>query len=447
MKKSIGILILAVMLLIASTGCSSTNSSNATPSTNASTASTASTASASTGTSTATDTVKDEKVEITLWNYFSQTNHDAFVAMINEYNALPDGKAIIKEQYMPRADLNNKYTLGAISGELPDIGAVDNSDSAPYSAMGVFVDLTDMFNAWDDNKYNEAPLNSGKYNGKQYTIPIRSNCLTLWINDDMFKQAGITEMPATWDDLKAVCDKLRTAFPNKYPLAFSALKGEEGTFQFVPFLYSAGATFETLDSPEGIKALSFTTELVKKKYASSEVVGWTQNDAEKQFVSGNAAMMINGCWQIPNIKKDAPDLKYTVVAIPKDKEYKTTLGGENFGITKSCKNVDAAWSFLTWLLGTDNSIKFNHAVGTLTPHSNVTADQQYPNDPVMKVFADSLQNAVQRGPYVKYSDISLAVQMAIQESLTNTKAPDAAAKDAAKKIADIVASEKASSAK
>jgi multiple sugar transport system substrate-binding protein len=436
MKKTISAVLVLVMLLMVFSGCSGGKTQPSQSSAPQSSSSQSS--SASSPAPAAAEPAK--KIQLTFWHYFTATTYESASQFIKEYNALDTGKATIVEQYIPRNELLKRYTLGVVSNELPDLAMVDNPDSCSFAAMGMFVDITDKFNAWGDNKYQPGPLNSGKYKDKQFTLPMRSNCLALWTNDDMMKAAGVDKLPTTWDELDAVCQKLQKANPNVYPLAFSAVKSEEATFQFLPFLQSAGANINSVGSAEGIKAFSYITNLVKNKYVSAECINWTQNDVQKQFASGNAAMMVNGPWHIPNMKKDAPDLKYTVAYLPKDKEYASSMGGENIGITKACKDVDAAWDFVTWFLGTDNSIKFNVAAGTISPHSNATAEMQYPNNPVMKVFIEQLAYAVPRGPHPKWPELSAAIQDAIQQSITGAKTPEAAAKDAAAKITQINAS-------
>lgn len=427
MKRIISIALAAVMMLAVFTGCGGGTTQQSETSQQVTTAST----------TTATTAKPAEKAQIAVWHYFSLATYEAFTKLVKDYNASDTGKAVITEQYIPRNELLKRYTLGVVSNELPDIAMVDNPDSCSFAAMGMFTEITDKFKAWSDNKYQPGPLNSGVYKEKQYTLPIRSNCLALYTNDAMIKAAGIDKLPVTWDELDAACKNLQKASSKVYPLAFSAVKTEESTFQFLPFLQSTGATVDTLSSAEGIKAFTYVTNLVKNKYVSAECINWTQNDVEKQFASGNAAMMVNGPWHIPNLAKDAPDLKYTVVYIPKDKQFASSLGGENLGITKSCKNVDAAWDFLSWFLGTDNSIKFSVAGGTIAPHTNATPEMQYPNNPVMKVFIEQLAYAVPRGPHPKWPEISAAIQDAIQQSITGNKTPETAAKDAAAKITQI----------
>mgnify|MGYP000501822120 CR=1 FL=1 len=55
----------------------------------------------------------------------------------------------------------NQYTIGAVSGELPDIGMVDSPDMASYISLGVFEDIDDELQEWGelDNFYT-GPLSS-----------------------------------------------------------------------------------------------------------------------------------------------------------------------------------------------------------------------------------------------------------------------------------------------
>ena len=89
-----------------------------------------------------------------------------------------------------------------------------------------------------------------------------------------------------------------------------------------------------IDSEGGIKALTLAKDLVDSGAMSKECINWTQGDVMNQFISGNVAMMINGPWQIPTMQQEAPDLNWNVALIPKDAEYASCLGGENYAVIK-----------------------------------------------------------------------------------------------------------------
>ncbi|MBO5535127.1 MAG: ABC transporter substrate-binding protein, partial [Clostridia bacterium] len=89
-----------------------------------------------------------EPVEVELWHYFDSSNDkDMINKWVDDYNALQD-KIHITSTYVSRQELMNQYAIGAISGELPDIGMVDSPDMASFISLGVFADITDQLNAW-----------------------------------------------------------------------------------------------------------------------------------------------------------------------------------------------------------------------------------------------------------------------------------------------------------
>ena len=63
-------------------------------------------------------------VEIELWHYFDSSNDkDMIEERVETYNRLQD-RIHITATYVSRQELMNQYTIGAISGQLPDIGMV-----------------------------------------------------------------------------------------------------------------------------------------------------------------------------------------------------------------------------------------------------------------------------------------------------------------------------------
>lgn len=374
--------------------------------------------------------------EVVFWHYFTSVNGETIQKFVEEYNKMQDD-VTIRLEFLPRNELLKQLTIGLVSGQLPDMVFIDNPDHASFSAMGLFADITDRVNAWEQGKFLEGTINSTKYNGRIYGLPHASNTLALYYDIDMLEEAGV-EPPKTWEELKIAAAKLTKG--SRKGLAFSAIKSEEGTFQMLPFFLSAGANIDNLYSPEGIKALTFLTDLVNEGYVSKEVLNWVQGDVEKQFLSGNAAMIINGPWIKPNLEKNAPEKNWGVTKIPADKVYASTLGGENIAIISKSKYIDECWEFLKWFLAKENNIEFCKAVGRFSPRSDVSPEEVWADDEIMQVFADQMQYAQPRGPHPKWPEISDAIITAVQESITGVKKPEQALADAQAKIKEINAS-------
>ena len=161
--------------------------------------------------------------------------------------------------------------------------------------------------------YYEGPVASCTYDGKLYGVPFGVNCLALFYNEDLLNEAGL-EVPTTWSELQSAAEQLSDG--TRYGFAFSSLQNEEGTFNFMPYVWSDGADYTNFNSDEGVAALTFAQELVSSGAMSKECINWTQGDVMNQFISGNVAMMVNGCWQIPTMRSEVPDMNWGVSLIP-----------------------------------------------------------------------------------------------------------------------------------
>jgi len=378
-----------------------------------------------------------EPVQVTVWHYWAGFEAVPFQKVIDDFNASQANVKVVA-QMLPREELNRQYTIGLAGGNLPDIAMVDNPDHASYSAMGLFLDISDRVKGWEgEGKFFEGPWLSCTYQGKVYGVPQNSNCLALYYNADMLKKAGVNP-PVTWDDLAAACKKLTT--PGVYGLAISAIGNEEGTFQYLPWLLSSGASITKLDSPESIKSLTFLTNLIKNGYMSSEVINWTQADVEKQFATGRAAMMVNGPWNLQAVQTDAPSMNWYLAKIPRDRKFASVLGGENMGITASSKHPDEAWAFLKYMSSPSVMEQYMKTSGKFPPRSDVMNGSAFwKSDRLLKVFAEQMQFAMPRGPHPKWPDISSALSTSLQEAFTKTKTPQQALTDAQAKVIKAIA--------
>ena len=202
---------------------------------------------------------------------------------------------------------------------------LDNPDLQQIAATGALAPWSD-FKISTDN-FAEGVLSAGTYKDKVYGLAPPSTRIALFYNKDILAKAGVTP-PTTWDELKAAAAKLTSG--DQYGLAFNANPTYEGTWQFLPVMWSNGGDEKKIDTKETEQALQLWTDLVKNGSVSSSALNWTQADVKDQFMAGKAAMMVNGPWQIPSLDKQ-PALQYGVVKIPVREAGQTSvapLGGE-----------------------------------------------------------------------------------------------------------------------
>lgn len=395
-----------------------------------------------TETTTADNTAEDttdatetqETQEIEFWHYLETEQTEVLTKAVDTYNSSQD-KVHVTMQYIPRDELMKQYTMGVVSGELPDCGLTDSTNLTSYASMGAFEDITDLYNEWDNTEFLQGPLDSCYYDDKLYGLPFDSNCLALYYNEDLLNEAGV-EVPTTWTELEEACEVLTN--DTTKGIAISAISNEEGTFQYLSWLQSAGGDVNNFNSNEAKESMEYLKGLIDNGYMSKECVTWTQADIEKQFASGQAAMMINGPWQVEPLAADAPDLNYSVAKIPKadNGEYTSVLGGEDIAICKGA-NLDATWDFVSWLCSPEVSSEMCKEMGYFSPRADVDNVELYADDPVQSVFAEILPTAESRGPSEYWPEISEAVYTAEQEILTGQKDIDTALDDAQAKIDEI----------
>ena len=368
--------------------------------------------------------------DVTIWYYWETEGHQkALNHIIEEFNGSQDS-ITVEAKYVPFADFKKQLSIGASADELPDLVILDNPDHAAYAAMGIFADITDKF---DVSNYYEGPVNSCTLDGKLYGVPFGSNDLVLFYNEDMLKEAGC-EVPTTWDELLEVAKATTT--DSVFGFAHCALQNEEGTFNFLPWVWSTGATSYEINSEGDIKALNFEKELVDSGAMTKEAINWTQGDTMHQFIAGNLAMMINGTWQIPTMREEVPDLNWNVAPIPQDKEQASGLGGENYAVIAG-GNEDAAVKFLEFATTPETCLYMMNAMGYISADSTI-AENQFEGDEVYQVFVDEMQYAHARGPLPEWPSISDAISLAFNKVITGESAPEDAAAEAQATIDGII---------
>ena len=305
---------------------------------------------------------------------------------------------------------------------MPDLVILDNPDHASYAAMGIFADLTGRF---DVSTYYEGPVNSCTLDGKLYGVPFGSNCLLLYYNEDMLKEAGC-EVPTTWEELQQVAEACTTSTVSGF--AHCSLQNEEGTFNFLPWVWSTGATSYEINSEGGIKALTAVKNLVDSGAMTKEAINWTQGDTMHQFIAGNLAMMINGTWQVPTLRAEAPDLHWNVAPIPMDATQASGLGGENYAVIAG-GNEEGAIKFLEYATSEETCLYMMNAMGYISSNSTI-AEGQFEGDPVYEAFVEEMKYAKARGPLPEWPEVSDAISLAFNEVMTGAATPEAAAEKA-----------------
>ena len=380
------------------------------------------------GSSSGGNETSDGKKEVVIWDYFeTDAQKQMMQDLVDGFNESQD-EYVASHVYVPFADYEKQLTLGVASGELPDLVIMDGCGMASFISMGLFGDVSDADIAWDE--YLEGPMESTMMDGKHYGIPFATNDTALFYNKDLFDAAGL-EYPdenTTWDEFREMANALTkdgvVGFGN------AATNTDEGTFQCLQWLYTAGGSYTDIEA--GVDAYTLMQEMIEEGSWSKECVNWTQSDGNNNFMAGNIAMQQNGPWQIPGIEENAPELNYGVTVLPKrdaDSGQATSiLGGENMGVVKK-DDMSGAIAFMKYYDQTEVMVDAMKQYGSFPPKTEAAQDPYWTEDPLQAAFITQLDTSIPRGPSASWPSYSAAIQQGFQEVMTSAKTPEQAAAD------------------
>ncbi|MFE5581525.1 extracellular solute-binding protein [Kitasatospora sp. NPDC056531] len=332
----------------------------------------------------------------------------------------------VEQTSVPGASLIPKVLQQASSRTLPDLLMLDNPDLQQIARTGALAPLDGY--GIDADGFAPGIASAGTYQGKLYGLAPNVSTLALIYNKDMLAEAGVA-VPRTWDELKAAAAALTR--PGRYGMAVDANATFEGTWQFLPFLWSNGGDERQLDTPQAAQALQLWVDLVNSGSMSKSVLNWTQADVHDQFVAGRTAMMINGPWRIPALEQDA-NLHWGVAPVPVPRLGQspvTPLGGEVWTVPQSPSKArqQKAAQVLACLNSPSNMLTLAQEHHTV-PSRTAVAAQHVEANPSMAAFAQSVAVARARTSElgVEWPKAATGIYTAIQSALTGEQTPEEA---------------------
>ena len=371
--------------------------------------------------------------------------------LIQEFEAThPDIK--IRFDSPPYSTYTTKLAASVSAGTGPDVINIHNSWAYKYIKSGLLKPVPEEIISTEEIEEQFFSLiESFKYEGRYYGLPIGAGNLALFYNTRMFEEAGLDpeHPPATWEELQAAAQKL-TRRENGRILISGAAIGQpthQGWNYLVEGLFrQAGSQIISPDhkkvlwnSPEGVRALQFFTSFIK----DLKVYSYDFLSPYEAFSREISAMMIEGNWSIGRLAIDAPNLPYRTAPLPKGKE-RATYGTfwANCVTKKATGEVEtAAWEFIKFIASAESSREWALNVGELPMRKAVAESAELvEKEPRIAPFLEQM-------PYA-YSSLKKeeevykrAIIEAVEEVLLKDKAPEDALNAAAKKVNEMLGKE------
>ena len=242
------------------------------------------------------------------------------------------------------------------AGALADIKADLPSDTQGHFAAGV---------------WNAVTLGTDAV----YAVPQDSGPLMFYYRADVFKKAGITAAPTTWDEYAADARTIHEKNPKQFLGTFSS--NDPGWFAGLTQQNGAswwgidGQSWSVnIDSPESQKVAAYWGNLVQEGVIDNTPMytpGWN-----KALANGTQVGWVSAVWAPGVLASNAPDTKGKWMAAPLpqwDASAPATgnWGGSSTAVTSQSKHKAAAAEFAAWLNTSADGVKALATISNVYP--------------------------------------------------------------------------------
>ncbi|MFJ2582149.1 extracellular solute-binding protein [Kitasatospora aureofaciens] len=296
-------------------------------------------------------------------------------------------------------DIGKKVDDMIAAGKSPDL--LQTGGFADQVAADRLYPAADVLTMDTQAKFMDSFAHAGQVLGTQYGIPFVSSSRVLFYNKAVFRQAGITQPPATWSELRQDAEKIKAKVPGVTPYGLP-LGPEEAPAESMLWTLSGGGSLSddvgnyTIDSTQNQATFGWLkSNLVATGLTYPEPGKMNRTPVFQDFAAGKVAML-NGHPTLLRMAT-AGKIDFGTAPIPKkDGVGKTgSLGVADWMMAlKANGHKDQIKQFLAYVYQRENQLKFDERYNLLP----VTQDAftQMSSDPKhedLKQFATGLTNA------------------------------------------------------
>lgn len=337
--------------------------------------------------------------------------------------------------------IEDLYTSAFLLGDSPyDLINMDVIWASKFAAAGWLLDLSDQVTPQELAAFSPKDVEGGRYEGRLYRLPIRSDVGMLYYRADLLEAAGF-EPPETFSDLIKISQALQQK--TNWGYLWQGRQYEGLVAMFIEVLEGYGGfwvnqdTLEVgLDRLETLQAITFLRDTIKQGISPPGVTTYQEEETRRLFQSGQAAFLRSWPYVWPLANADTSPLKGKIGIKPMVHAPGQTggacLGGWGLGIAKSTKHPEAAWKAIQYFTSREAQRRFILQAGYVPSRRELFTDPEivakYPHFPQL---LEVVQKAVLRPPIAQYAQASDILQRYLSAVLTNRMSPERAMKAAA----------------
>ncbi|MFE2985087.1 ABC transporter substrate-binding protein [Streptomyces sp. NPDC059262] len=320
----------------------------------------------------------------------------------------------VKLEVIPWSDLLTRILTATTSGEGPDVLNIGNTWSSSLQATGALLpwDQKNFDKVGGKDRFVESALGSTGAQGKDpAAVPLYSMAYALYYNKAMFKEAGITEPPKTWDELTA--DGAKISKGGKWGLGAEGSNLSNNIHQVFVLAKQHGGDFFTADgkadftNDAAVAAVKqYVDMMATNKIIAPGNAEYAKNQSLSDFSKGKTAMVL---WQAAATtfkSQGMQDDEWGVAPVPVQsgapgagKATNSMVAGINLAVFKNTKNIDGSLKFVKFMTSDAEQKLLCKTYGSIPPVKAAQSDPAF-DRPELKVLRETLATSATALPQV-----------------------------------------------
>ncbi len=383
--------------------------------------------------------------EVEFWTMqLSPKFDDYFNTLIGEFEAENPGTTINWVD-VPWADMETKILAAVSANNAPDVVNLNPNFASQLATKGAWLTLDDKLTDEEKAVYLPKIFEATQIDGNSFGFPWYLTARVTLYNTEIFEEAGITEPPATFEELADVAKQIKDE-TGKYAFFISFVPEDaadvlQSFIQMgVPLVDDAGnAAFNT---PEGKAVFQYWTDLYQQELLPREVLTQGHQQAIQLYQSGETAILASGAEFLSSIETNAPDIAAATKSAPQisGSTGKKNVAAMDLVIPKSTDAEESALKFATFVTNDENQLEFAKAANVLPSTVEAMSDSYFtdlpenasPVEVARSVSASQLDDAAVLIPAMEdVKTLQKVVYDNLQAAMLGDKTVDEAVADAA----------------
>lgn len=346
---------------------------------------------------------------------------------------------------VPWADMQSKILTAVSAGTAPDVVNLNPDFAAQLAGRNAWLELDERISETDKAQYLPNIWKASTLEEKSFGIPwYLSSGLTIY-NQDLLQQAGISEPPASYEELAQVAKQIKEK-TGKY--AFFATVVPEDSAEVLQSMVQMGVQLvddqgkAAFNTPAGKAAFQYWADLYQQGLLPKEVLTQGHRRAIDLYQAGETAFLSTGSQFLKTIATNAPAIAEVSAVAPQltGTTGKKNVAVMNLVIPRNTDQPDAALKFALFVTNNENQLAFAKAANVLPSTVTALQDRYFTQispdaatiDQARAVSAQQMQSAEVLLPAIKdVKELQKIVYDNLQAAMLEEKSVEQALADAA----------------